>query len=67
MNSSGLPDERACKNGVCTVVTTSVILAVERGRYLGVLGFQGLENMLHNQNNTRAVLTALLNDMYEPL
>ena len=67
MNSSGLPDERACKNGVCTVLTISVILAVERGRYLGVLVFKGLENMLHNQNNIRDVLTTLLNDMYEPL
>ena len=35
--------------------------------YLGVFSFQGFEYMLHNQNNTRAVLIALLNDMHETL
>ena len=44
-----------------------VILAVESSRYLGVFSFQGFEYMLHNQNNTCAVLIALLNDMHETL
>ena len=42
-------------------------LGVESSRYLGVFSFQGFEYMLHNQNNTRAVLIALLNDMHETL